>query len=41
MKQTTDGRWAHLACAIWIPGYKKFKIFYVLHLRVNLYHKRS
>ncbi|BBG93501.1 trithorax-like protein 2 [Prunus dulcis] len=21
MKPTTDGRWAHLACAIWIPGY--------------------
>jgi hypothetical protein len=20
MKPTTDGRWAHLACAIWIPG---------------------
>lgn len=21
MKRTTDGRWAHLACAIWIPGF--------------------
>lgn len=21
MKQTTDGRWAHLACAIWLPGF--------------------
>lgn len=21
MKPTTDGRWAHLACAIWIPGW--------------------
>lgn len=21
MKQTTDRRWAHLACAIWIPGF--------------------
>lgn len=20
MKPTTDGRWAHLACAMWIPG---------------------
>jgi len=20
MKPTTDGHWAHLACAIWIPG---------------------
>lgn len=20
MKPTVDGRWAHLACAIWIPG---------------------
>lgn len=24
MKPTTDGRWAHLACAIWIPGIMTF-----------------
>lgn len=24
MKPTTDGRWAHLACAIWIPGFYGF-----------------
>lgn len=24
MKPTTDGRWAHLACAIWIPGFYDF-----------------
>ncbi|KAL3621828.1 hypothetical protein CASFOL_034314 [Castilleja foliolosa] len=22
MKPTTDGRWAHLTCAIWIPDVK-------------------
>lgn len=30
MKPTTDGRWAHLACAIWIPGYYCFSFFTLL-----------
>lgn len=30
MKPTTDGRWAHLACAIWIPGYYYFFFFTLL-----------
>ena len=30
MKPTTDGHWAHLACAIWIPGL--FVNFVWLHL---------
>lgn len=29
MKPTTDGRWAHLACAIWIPG-----LFYSLEFSI-------
>lgn len=29
MKPTTDGRWAHLACAMWIPGcYSCFSVFF-------------
>lgn len=30
MKPTTDGRWAHLACAIWIPG--SLSMWLLIHL---------
>lgn len=32
MKPTTDGRWAHLACAIWIPGLLPYNLLIVLRL---------
>lgn len=28
MKPTTDGRWAHLACAMWIPGLFVYAFIY-------------
>lgn len=28
MKPTTDGRWAHLACAMWIPGLFVYDFIY-------------
>lgn len=30
MKPTTDGRWAHLACAIWIPGLFHCNLLYLI-----------
>lgn len=36
MKPTTDGRWAHLACAMWIPGcYSCFSVFFFFFLHNN------
>jgi hypothetical protein len=26
MKRTVDGRWAHLTCAMWVPGISTFTI---------------
>lgn len=25
MKPTTNGQWAHLTCAMWIPGVRSFQ----------------
>lgn len=32
MKPTTDGRWAHLACAMWIPGLFVYDFMYSFSL---------
>lgn len=30
MKPTTDGRWAHLSCAMWIPGMCFLQCFFAI-----------
>lgn len=36
MKPTTDGRWAHLACAIWIPGFSLHILSSIIYLFISI-----